>query len=278
MEFPVKAMGHVLQVSRSGYYAWRKRPASARAQRQTRLRVAIRAVHAESQRRYGSPRIQVVLAARGEPCAVNTVARFMREEGLRARRRRTFRVTTDSRHGLPVAENLLGRDFHAAAPNQKWVADITYIPTAEGWLYLAVELDLYSRQIVGWAMSDRMTSALVIAALRTAIEQRHPPAGLIHHSDRGSQYASDAFREMLLAHHMQPSMSRRGDVYDNAVMESCFGTLKKELIHEANFATRAKAKEAIFEYIEVFYNRQRRHSTLDYRSPAEYEQNLAAVP
>jgi transposase InsO family protein len=277
-EFPVKTMCRVLQVSRSGYYAWRTCPESPRTQRRTQLTVAIRAAHAESRRLYGSPRVHAALVASGERCCVNTVAQVMREEGLQARRRRKFRVTTNSSHGLPVAENLLGRDFTAAGPNQKWVADITYIPTGEGWLYLATELDLHSRRLVGWAMSDRMTTQLVIDALQMAIKGRHPPAGLVHHSDRGGQYASHAFRQMLTAHHMRASMSRKADVYDNAVMESCFGTLKKELIHQACYATRSEARQSIFEYIEVYYNRQRRHSTLDYRSPAEYEQIPAAVP
>jgi transposase InsO family protein len=238
---------------------------------------AIRTAHTQSRRLYGSPRVHAAVVASGEPCCVNTVARLMRAEGLRAKIRRKFRVTTDSSHSLPVAANLLSRDFNASAPNQKWVADITYIPTGEGWLYLATELDLHSRRLVGWSMSERMTADLVIAALHMAIEQRRPSAGLIHHSDRGSQYASHAFRQLLDAHQMLASMSRKADVYDNAVMESCFGTLKKELVHAANYPTRAEARQAIFEYIEVFYNRQRRHSTLDYRSPAEYEVALAGV-
>jgi len=271
-------MCRVLEVSRSGYYAWRKRPESLGAQRRTRLLVAIRAAHAQGRRHYGSPRVHAALATGGERCCVNTVARLMREDGLRVKARRKFRVTTDSSHHLPVAENLLGRDFTAAAPNQKWVADITYIPTGEGWLYLASVLDLHARRLVGWAMSERMKADLVIGALGMAIEQRRPPAGLIHHSDRGGQYASHAFREMLAAHGLRASMSRKGDVYDNAAMESCFGTLKKELVNDAHYATRAEAKQSIFEYIEVFYNRQRLHSTLDYRSPVEYEQAVAVVP
>ena len=277
-EFPVNVMCAVLEVSRSGYYAWRKRPESPRAQQRTRRLVAIRTAHAQSRRVYGSPRVHAALRATGEACCVNTVARLMREDGLRAKARKKFRVTTNSSHDLPVAENLLGRDFSASAPNLKWVADITYIPTGEGWLYLGTELDLHSRRLVGWAMSERIDADLVIAALKMAIEQRQPPAGLIHHSDRGGQYASRRFRELLEAHGMKASMSRKADVYDNAVMESCFGTLKKELVHDATYATRAEARQAIFEYIEVFYNRQRRHSTLDYRSPAEYEAALAASP
>lgn len=277
-EFPVNVMCAVLEVSRSGYYAWRKRPESPRAQQRTRRLVAVRAAHAESRRVYGSPRVHAALRATGEVCCVNTVARLMREDGLRAKTRRKFRLTTDSSHGLPMAENLLGRDFSASAANLKWVADITYIPTGEGWLYLASELDLHSRRLVGWAMSERIDAELVIAALTMAIAQRRPPAGLIHHSDRGGQYASRRFREMLEAQGMRASMSRKAEVYDNAVMESCFGTLKKELIHDAKYATRAEARQAVFEYIEVFYNRKRRHSTLDYRSPVEYEAAPAAAP
>lgn len=274
-EYPIGLMCRVLQVSRSGYYAWRRRRPGPRSQRQQQLSAAIRTLHTGNRRRYGSPRIHAALLALGQTCCVNTVARLMRIDGLCARRRRTFRVTTDSSHGLPVAENLLGRDFAAAVPNQKWVADITYIRTAEGWLYLAVELDLHSRQIVGWAMSERITAGLTIDALTMAIERRRPPAGLIHHSDRGSQYAADAFRRVLDAHSIRPSMSRTGDVYDNAVMESCFATLKKELIHGARYATRSEARRAIFEYMEVYYNRRRLHSTLAYRSPIEYEQAQA---
>jgi len=276
-EYPIGLMCHVLKVSHSGYYAWLRRSQSRRSQRRQRLVAAIRTAHVESRRRYGSPRVHAAVIASGQPCCVNTVAKLMRAHGLRARRPMRFRSTTDSSHDLPVAENLLNRDFTATAPNQKWVADITYVPTAEGWLYLAVELDLYSRQIVGWAMSDRITADLAIEALTMAIKRRNPPDGLIHHSDRGSQYASHAFRQVLAAHSMRASMSRRGDVYDNAVAESCFGTLKKELIHDAHYATRAEARTAIFEYLEVFYNRHRRHSTLDYRSPVEYEQALTGV-
>jgi transposase InsO family protein len=277
-EFPVKEMCRVLQVSRSGYYAWQSRPESPRAQRRMRLLVAIRAAHTQSRESYGSPRVHAVLISGGEPVCVNTVARLMRNEHLQARTRRKFRVTTDSSHGLPVAPNLLNRDFTASAPNRKWVADITFIPTGEGWMYLAAVLDLHSRRLVGWAMSERMKADLVIAALVMAIETRRPPAGLIHHSDRGSQYASQAFRSVLAAHRMQASMSRKGDVYDNAAMESCFGTIKTELVHKASYATRAAARQAIFEYIEVFYNRQRLHSTLGYRSPALFEQALTGVP
>ncbi|MCB9858796.1 MAG: IS3 family transposase [Phycisphaerales bacterium] len=204
-------------------------------------------------------------------CCENTVAKIMREDGISARPRRRKARTTDSSHGLPVAENLLAREFDRSEANQVWVSDITYIPTEKGWLYLATTLDLYSRRIVGWSMCERMTSDLVIDALAMAIEQRRPPSGLMHHSDRGSQYASHAFRNMLAAHGMICSMSRKGEVYDNAVIESFYATLKRELVNGSQYATRDDARRAIFEWIEVFYNRQRLHSSLGYRSPADYE-------
>lgn len=270
-DWPLRVMCRVLQVSRNGYHAWVRRPASARSRRHDQWQSVIRQVHADSRGTYGSPRVHAALKRDGETCCVNTVARIMRETGLKAKTKRKFKATTDSSHGLPVAPNLLNRDFVRDRANEVWVADITFIPTDEGWLYLATVLDLYSRRIVGWAMSDRMKSQLVIDALAMAIEQRRPPAGLIHHSDRGSQYASGAFRALLKAHGMMCSMSRKGEVYDNAVMESFFGTLKTELVHSARYATRKEARAAIFEWIEVFYNRQRLHSTLGYKSPAEFE-------
>jgi len=262
-----------LAVSPSGYYRWRKHPGGSggRYCRREQLRSAIRVAHDESRQTYGSPRIHAALQAKGVPCCVNTVAKVMREDGISARPRRRKVRTTDSSHGLPVAENLLSREFHRSASNQAWVSDITYVPTDEGWLYLATTLDLYSRRIVGWSMRERMTSDLVIDALAMAVEQRHPPSGLIHHSDRGSQYASAAFRKMLAAHGMICSMSRKGEVYDNAVIESFYGTLKRELVSRSQYATRDDARRAIFEWIEVFYNRQRLHSSLGYLSPADYE-------
>jgi transposase InsO family protein len=275
--WPLRVMCRALKASPSGYYAWSKRPDSARAQRRTQWRTAIARVHQQSRRTYGSPRVHAALQAEGQTCCLNTVARIMRAEGLQAKTKRKFKATTNSSHHLPVAENVLGRKFERSRANEAWVSDITYIPTDEGWLYLAATLDLYSRRIVGWAMSERMTSPLVIDALAMAIEQRRPPAGLIHHSDRGSQYASAAFQSVLSAHAMVCSMSRKGDCYDNAVMESFFGTLKCELVSFAgsagrgSFATRAEARQAIFEWIEVFYNRQRLHSSLGHKSPANYE-------
>jgi transposase InsO family protein len=270
-EFPVNVMCQMLKVSRSGYYAWLDRPLSARAQRRTRLLAAIQVAHTSSRRLYGSPRVHAAVLAAGEPCCVNTVARLMRRNGLRSKTKRKFKATTNSSHSLPVAENLLGRDFHRDKPNEAWVGDITYIPTREGWLYLAAVEDLYSRRVVGWAMSERMTADLVIAALNMAIQARQPKAGLIHHSDRGSQYASHAFGRMLKAHGIVASMSRKADCYDNAVMESFFATLKKELISFADYATRDEARKAIFEYIEAYYNRTRRRSRLGNVSPADFE-------
>lgn len=270
-EWPLQFMCWMLSVSPSGYYRWRKRPPSAGYRRFTELRSAIREAHSTSRQTYGSPRIHAAIKAQGVPCCVNTVAKIMRKDGLRARTKRKYKATTDSSHSLPVAENLLARDFERSAPNQVWVSDITFIPTDEGWLYLATTLDLYSRRIVGWSMRERMTSDLVVDALQMAVTQRQPPAGLMHHSDRGSQYASGAFQQMLAAHGMVCSMSRKGEVYDNAVMESFYATLKRELVSFDRYATRDEARKVIFEWIEVFYNRRRLHSSLGYKSPADYE-------
>jgi len=270
-EWNLKFACYHLLLSVSGYYRWRKRPGSV-GQYHLVLREAIHKAYNDSRQTYGSPRIHAAIKANGVNCCVNTVAKIMRTEGIKARPRRRHKpMTTDSSHRLPVAENKLDRAFERSAPNQVWVSDITYIPTDEGWLYLATTLDLYSRRIVGWSMRERMTSDLVIDALAMGIAQRNPPKGLMHHSDRGSQYASGAFQQMLSAHGMVCSMSRRGEVYDNAVMESFYATLKRELVHEARYATREEARKAIFEWIEVFYNRQRLHSSLGYRSPADYE-------
>ena len=264
-------MCKVLEVSPSGYYAWRKRPESPTAQRRRRLTVIIKTVHAESRQNYGSPRVFKELQARNEPCNVKTVATIMRENDLVSKRRRKFKVTTDSNHGLPVAENLLDRQFTATAANQAWVSDITYIPTWEGWLYLATVQDLFSRKIVGWSMNERMTRQLVIDALEMAVDRRHPEPGLLCHSDRGSQYASDDYQAVLARQGMVCSMSRKGNCWDNAVMESFYCTLKTELIYHEVFRTREEARRAVFEYIEMFYNCVRRHSTLGYLSPADFE-------
>jgi putative transposase len=273
-QWPVRLLCETLGASPAGYYAWRRRPRSAREQRRGALLVEVRAVHAEVKARYGSPRIRAELVARGHHCCVNTVAKVMREAGIAARTARKFRcTTTDSGHGLPVAENLLGRQFDPAAPDESWVADITHVPTREGWLYLAAVEDLYSRRVVGWAMAEHMESRLVVDALGLAVQRRLPGAGLLAHSDQGSQYASEHYQLLLARHGITCSMSRKGDCWDNAPMESFFASLKKELVHGADFATRAEARAAVVEYIEVFYNSQRRHSSLGYVAPAEYEQS-----
>ncbi len=276
-QWPVRVLCDALDVSPAGYYAWRDRPTSARQQRQDALVVEIRAIHAEFEARYGSPRVQKELVARGHDCCENTVAKLMRDHDIRAKTARKFRcTTTDSDHDLPVADNLLDRQFNPARPNEAWVADITYIPTREGWLYLAVVEDLYSRRVVGWSMADHLESRLVVDALALAVERRLPGEDLLAHSDRGSQYASAHYQSLLARHGITCSMSRRGDCWDNAPMESFFASLKKELIHGADFATRAEARAAIVEYIEVFYNTKRRHSSLGYVSPAEYERTEKA--
>ena len=272
-EWPVTVMCDILQVSTAGYYAWRDRPVSAGQQRRDRLSAEIRVIHDTVKGRYGSPRLHAELTARAAPCCVNTVAKLMRTQGIAAKTARKFRHTTDSNHDLPVADNLLERAFDPAAANTAWVSDFTFISTREGWLYLAAVEDLFSRRVVGWAMSDRMTSRLVVDALAMAVGFRLPKEGLLAHSDRGSQYASEHYRRLLAQHGIQCSMSRRANCWDNAPMESFFASLKKELVHHEDYQTREEAKASIFEYIEVFYNRQRRHSSLGYKSPAEYEQS-----
>jgi putative transposase len=269
--WPVRLMCRVLCVSAGGYYDWRGRPKSAKAERREALVVAIKAVHGEVKARYGSPRIHTELVARGRPCCVRTVARLMHQHGIAAKTKRKFRCTTDSNHAHPVAENIVDRDFNPKAANRTWSADITYIPTAEGWLYLAVVEDLYSRQIVGWSMGSRIDSRLVVDALEMALARRLPGEGLVAHSDRGSQYASEHYRGLLAKHGITCSMSRRANCWDNSPMESFFASLKKELVHDENYATRAEARASLFEYIEMFYNRIRLHSSLGYKSPVEYE-------
>jgi len=270
--WPVRLLCQALEVSPAGYYAWRQRPRSARRQRRDALLVEVRAIHAEVKARYGSPRIHAELVARGQACCVNTVAKLMRQNGIAAKTARKFRcAATDSDHGLPVADNLLGRRFDPAAPNESWVADLTYIPTREGRLYLAAVEDLYSRRVVGWALAEHMESRLVVDALELAVQRRLPGEGLLAHSDRGSQYASEHYQLLLARHGIICSMSRRADCWDNAPMESFFASLKKELVHGADFGTRAEARAAVVQYIEVFYNSRRRHSSLGYVAPAEYE-------
>jgi putative transposase len=264
-------MCRVLRVSPGGYYDWRGRPASATSERRAALVASIKAIHVEVKARYGSPRIHAELVARGNPCCVNTVARLMRREGVAAKARRKFRCTTDSNHGRPVAGNVLDRQFEPEAPNRAWAADITYIATGEGWLYLAAVEDLHSRRIVGWSMGPRADSRLVVDALEMALAGRRPGPGLVAHSDRGSQYASEHYQGTLARHGIVCSMSRRANCWDNAPMESFFASLRKELTRGEPFATRAEARAELFDYIEVFYNRARRHSSLGYKSPSEYE-------
>lgn len=268
-------MCEVLEVSRSGFYAWRKREQSDRAKRHRELVLEMEVIHSDrDMKSYGSPRMCEELVSRGHAVSENTVARLMRAHGLRAASSRKFRVTTDSKHSLPVAKNVLDRQFEQPSPDRVWLADITYVWTREGWLYLACVLDAYSRRIVGWSMSARITKGLVLDALRMALGRRRPDreSGLLHHSDRGSQYASAAFQELLREENITCSMSRKGNCWDNAMMESFFATLKKERIHQDDYATRAEARASVFEYIERFYNRLRRHSALGYLSPEQFEQ------
>jgi putative transposase len=275
--FAVRTMCAVLEVSASGYYAWHDRPESARSCADRALAVDIRRVHADNRAIYGSPRVHAALRAEGRRIGVNRVARLMRHHGIQGRHKRRVPRTTDSKHSLPVAPNLLDRQFTAPAPNRIWLADITYIPTGEGWLYLAVVLDMFSRRVVGWAMSETMPQELTMTALQMAITNRRPAPGLVHHSDRGSQYAARAYRRLLEEHSMLCSMSRKGDCWDNAPMESFFGSMKTELEDGTVFETRQAAKNALFSFIEGFYNRQRLHSAIGYCSPINKEQIATAA-
>lgn len=268
-------MCRVLKVCPSGYYAWRGRQQSQRDRQNRKLLVAIKALHKQSKQTYGSPRICRALSKQGTRCSENRVARLMREHGIRAKQTKRFKATTDSRHDLPVAENMLDRQFEPEAPNQAWAADITYVWTGQGWLYLAVVMDLFSRRIVGFSMRRSLSRALVIEALRMALGRRRVGQGLLHHSDQGSQYASGEFQRALVGSGIICSMSRRGNCWDNAPVESFFSTLKCELVHHRRYRTRAEARSDIFEYIEVWYNRKRLHSSLGYLSPAEYEAQRA---
>ena len=273
VEFRVKRMCHALSVQRSGYYAWRRRTPSTRAQANEVLLKLIREEHETSRKTYGSPRIQKVLERKGVLCGKNRVARLMRMHGIAAKKRHKWHPTTTQRKpGVVPAPNWLNQEFTAVAPNRKWVSDFTYIDTAEGWLYLATVLDLFSRKVVGWAMSEWMDTDLVETAWQMALLGRRPEPGLLHHSDQGSQYTSAAYQKSLTTALVQLSMSRVGNCYDNAVAESFFGTLKTECV-TGQFATRALAHTSIFEYIEVWYNRQRLHSTLGYLSPVEFERS-----
>jgi putative transposase len=274
-EFPVYLMCKVLSVSRSGFYAWNRRSPSSQELRRQQLSDLIHKAHQASRCTYGSPRVHRELTAQGVPCAENTVAKLMRQQGIRSKAQRRFTPkTTDSRHANPIAQNTLDRNFQVEQPNEVWAADITYIATAQGWLYLAIVMDLCTRRIVGWATADHLRAELATAALRMALSHTNPFPGVLHHSDRGTQYASQEYRELMAKHNLEASMSGVGNCYDNAVVESFFSTLKRELVYHANYQTREEARQSLFEYMEVFYNRQRRHSTLGYRSPLEFELTL----
>ena len=276
-EWPVRMMCEVLGVSPAGYYAWRCRPESARAAANQNLLADVRRLQAQHQGRYGSPRMHAALRAEGRGVSRGRIERLMRRHGIRAAAARRFRpATTDSSHGLPVAPNLLEQRFVASAPNQVWLADLTYVPTGEGWLYLAAVLDLATRKVVGWAMRDHLRTELAAAALVMATQRQRPAPGLIHHSDRGSQYASGEYRKLLAKAGMKASMSRTGNCYDNAPMESFFHTLKVELVHHRRWATRDEARRDLFAYVEGYYNRQRMHSALGYLSPEQAERKMAS--
>ena len=280
-EYEVTLMCRVLEVARSGYYAWRAGKPRTRTSSDQRLRVEIRAIHRMSRSCYGSPRVHAELQAQGERVSRRRVAQLMRQEAIRGKKQRRHRGTTNSQHAHPVAANVLDRRFAVdgvEGVDQRWVADITYVPTREGWLYLAVVLDLASRMVVGWAMRETLESLLAIGALEMALQRRRPGEGLLHHSDRGVQYASNEYRALLARQEVEVSMSRKGDCWDNAVAESFFATVEVELIEGADWQTRTQARAAIFEFIEVWYNRQRRHSSLEYQTPAEFDKRLRERP
>lgn len=269
--YGVEEMAKILDISRSGYYAWSKRKQSKRSIENEKIVMGMRIIHEKTHYTYGSPRMTVELNAIGIRCGKNRVARLMRKYGIMAKMRRRFKITTHSRDGMPVSENLL-QNFSVTGPNKVWVSDISYIRTEEGWIYLAIILDLYSRKVVGWRMKERLTNDIVIEALKYAIRSRKPIERLIFHSDKGSQYTSKNFQELLKGYKFMSSMSGKGNCYDNAYAESFFHTLKTEWIYFKRYTTREEAKNSIFEYIEIFYNRFRRHSGLDYQTPEEFEE------
>jgi transposase InsO family protein len=271
--FEVRRMCRVLGVSRSGYYSYLRRGLSPGHEENKRFLTRIKEIWAWSRGIYGSPRITAELRAQGLGCGENRIARLMRENGIKARTRKKFKITTRSDHDLPIAEDLVERDFSASGINELWLSDITYIWTWEGWMYLSAVMEVYNRQIVGWALYDRLSKRLVVDALLSALHKRCPQPGLIFHSDRGSQYASSAVKKILKAWHVNQSMSDKGNCFDNAMMESLFSSLKKELVHLMTFHSKDQARRAVFEYIEIFYNRQRRHSALNQKSPLEYYQD-----
>ena len=271
--FEVAAMCETFNVSRSGYYSWKKRPASATSQRAESLTAEIEEIHLKRKEVYGSPRVHQELLDRGYECCVNTVAKLMRNAGVRAKTKKKFIATTNSNHDRPVAENVLDRQFDSATkPNEIWLSDITYIWTDQGWMYLAVVLDLFTRKVVGWSCADSMTSQLVCDAMQNAIDRERPEGNVLCHSDRGSQYASECYQKLLKGNGFTCSMSRKGNCWDNAPMESFFGTLKKELVHHERYETRVEARRSLFEYIEAFYNTIRKHSALGYKSPIQFQQ------
>jgi len=274
-EHPVMMLCALLGVSRSGYYEWRDRGPGPRQQEDARLAQQIEALFVEKRRTYGRVRLTHELRARGQACGQRRVRRLMRTQGLCARPRRRYRPqTTDSRHDLPIAPNLLGKRPAPSRPDTVWVSDLTYLPTTTGWLFLAVVLDLCSRRVVGWAFSHQLNTSLALAALRMALAQRRPAPGLLHHSDRGCQYASQAYRAELAAHGLVTSMSRSGNPYDNATMESFYATLKTECLHPQPLASPADTQAQVFDYLEAFYNRERLHSALGYKSPVDFEQQI----
>ena len=271
-EHRVARLCHVVGVSRSGYYAWQHRPTSARARANARLLEQMQHLHRQTQERYGAMKLWRALVASGVPCGRHRVARLRHLHGLEARRTRRFRVVIEQHQFAPPAPNRLQQRFLAVAPNQIWAGDLTAIATRAGWLYLAVLVDLYSRRVIGWAMSAKPDQHVALQALRMAVAQRRPQPGLIHHSDQGALYTSGAYQRLVAQHGLLASMSRKGNCYDNAVVESFFSTLKNELVHEQVFHTRDQAQAAVFEFIEVFYNRQRLHQTLGYVSPMQFEE------
>ncbi len=278
LRYCIPQMCRVLGVSPSGYYRWLSRKPSKRAQEEGRLEAEIKAAHKRTRETFGPERLQRDLAEHGVKAGVCRIRRIRKKLGLRCKQKKKFKATTDSKHTLPVAENLLNQQFESTAPNQIWLTDITYIPTEEGWLYLAGHKDVFTGEIVGYAMGPRMTKNLVSQSLFRAVATKGSVSGLIHHSDRGSQYCSHEYRKLLDQFHMRASMSRKGDCYDNAPMESFWGTLKNELVHHRRYGTRREAVREISEYIEIFYNRQRRQARLGYLSPAAYERQFYEMP
>jgi transposase InsO family protein len=276
LKYPVPLMRRIMNVSASGYYAWLDRPLSKRALEEMRLEVEIRAAHKRTRHTYGPERLAHDLAEHGIQVGICRIKRIRKKLGLRCKQKRKFRATTDSRHTLPVAENLLGQQFKVCEPNTVWVSDITYVPTDEGWLYLAGHKDLFTGEIVGYAMGERLTRNLVSQSLFRAVAAKRPAKGLMHHSDRGSQYCSQEYRNLLGQFGLQASMSGKGNCFDNAPMESFWGTLKQELVHHRHYSSRQEAMRDITEYIEIFYNRQRRQAKLGYLAPAVYVQKYYA--